>query len=117
MVSCLAAALSRLFFATMFVTSMAASIKSRKINVSGTLYKNITIREPIMVPIATISFRRPVCSTSATLSRSLVTRLKISPALFRSKNRKGSRFSLQEISVRREQVRVSATHVLRLLRL
>ena len=81
--------------------------------VSGTLYKNITIREPIMVPIATISFRRPVCSTSATLSRSLVTRLRISPALFRSKNRKGSRFSLQEISVRREQVRVSATFAIR----
>ena len=66
-----------------------------------------------MVPSATISFKRPVCSVSDTLSRSLVTRLRISPALFWSKNRRGSRFSFRATWVRRESTRLSATLAIR----
>ena len=49
----------------------------------------MTIREPMMVPMATISFSRPVWRVSEILSRSLVTRLRISPALFWSKEAQG----------------------------
>ena len=65
------------------------------------------------VPTATISFKSPVWSTSDTLSRSLVTRLRISPALFRSKKRRGRRLSFWATWLRRESTRLSATLAIR----
>ena len=66
-----------------------------------------------MVPTATISLSRPVWSTSEILSRSLVTRLRISPALFWSKKRRGRRLSFCATWLRRESTRLSATLAIR----
>ena len=66
-----------------------------------------------MVPMATTSFSRPVWRVSEILSRSLVTRLRTSPALLWSKNRRGSRLSFRATWLRRESTRPSATLAMR----
>lgn len=54
-----------------------------------------------MVPIETINFKNPVCNVSVILSKSFVTLLKISPALFWSKNLKGNLFNFSAICLRK----------------
>ena len=63
---------------------------------------------PTSMVKAMMSWSRPRCSTSETLSRSLVARLMVSPGWWESKYESGSLPSLDEMSLRRDRLSRSA---------
>ena len=108
MASCRAAATLSVRAETTFVTPTLAATHTAKTAVSRRLKVAIITMAPASVVAAMMSWSSPRCSTSESLSRSLVARLMVSPGWRASKWASGRRESFSAMRVRRERLSRSA---------
>ena len=71
------------------------------------------ITDPMIVPAALMNFSRLICNVSDILSRAFVTRLKISPDFFLSKNDNDKTFNFLLTRTHMERASFSAAFAMR----